>query len=1428
MFEKEVLAESMAPILGRILSARRGRDASARLEESICPGIRQSNCVALCAPYGRPSRTRYTAVRMMLAAVLTLAVSESGILLAAKNQDEFPLLTQVAQIRKLTADEARLGYPVELRGVITFDDSRGGTTFFQDSTAGIFLNTTGVTKLHPGDLVEIRGMTGPGEFAPVVENPQFRVVGQAPLPIAHRFPLEDLLTGEQDSQWVEVRGIVRSVSVGTAPGFLVLGIAAGGNKFVALITEFNRVETYASLVDAAVAVRGACGTVFNDKRQLVGIQLFVPGVDQVHINQAVPRDPFALPIVSANSLMRFTPEKASGHRIRVQGMVTLDKPGRFLFVQDATGGIYVVSSQSTAVQPGDRVDAVGFPTAGQYAPILEDGQFRRIGRGRMPIPIDLTGATSLNGDPDAQLVKVRGQLLDKSSGGENLVLTLQMRGYTFTALLDNRAVTDKVASIPEGSQLQMTGVWSVGTDEYRNPKVFRVLLRSARDIVILEWPSWWTSSRILVLLAILGGIILSGALWVTTLRRRINERAETIRAALESTADGILVVDSAGKIVAYNHKFAEMWGIPESVLKSRDDKKALDFVLAQLKEPETFLTKVQELYSEGEAQSDDVIEFKDGRVFERHSEPQVVKGESMGRVWGFRDVTQRRRAETELQESEEYLKAILGSIPTGILVINAETHEIVDINPFALQMFGSPRERVVGHLCQGFVCPAELGKCPITDLHQTVDHSERILLTATGKQVPILKSVRPLTRKGHTYLIEALVDITDHKQAEAALARERNLLRTLIDYLPDFIYVKDTERRFLIANKSLAGFLGVSSPEELLGKTVFDLYPEEIARACDESDQAVLRTGHPLMNFEDTVYDPTGRTKWVLTTLVPLRDGQGNVEAFVGIDRNITDRKRVEEELERAKATAEAASRAKSEFLANMSHEIRTPMNGIMGMVELALDTELTAEQSEYLRMVKTSADALLTVINEVLDFSRIEAGKLDMDPIPFQLRDSLVQTLKQFAVQAHQKGLELTCDVRPDVPEEIVADPTRFRQIIVNLVGNAIKFTEQGEIGLEVEVESKAGNQVQLHFVVRDTGIGIAPDKQSIIFEAFSQADGSTVRKYGGSGLGLTISSRLVEMMHGRIWVESQPGQGSCFHFTVQVGRGETLVLTEPVERGQLVGVPVLVVDDNATNRRIMGEMLERWQIKPVLAASGSEALKLLQEATQSATSFALLLTDAHMPGMDGWTLVERVRQIADLTGTTIMMLTSAGERGDAARCRQLGIAAYLIKPIGQSQLLDAILNVLGTRAQQADQPRLVTRHSLREKRRNLHILVAEDNLINQKLAARLIEKRGHTAVIVSNGREALDALEKQTFDLMLVDVQMPEMDGFEATAAIREKEKNTGLHLPIIAMTAHAMKGDQERCLSAGMDDYVSKPIQPEVLFKAVEGFIPKPYDL
>jgi signal transduction histidine kinase/DNA-binding response OmpR family regulator len=532
----------------------------------------------------------------------------------------------------------------------------------------------------------------------------------------------------------------------------------------------------------------------------------------------------------------------------------------------------------------------------------------------------------------------------------------------------------------------------------------------------------------------------------------------------------------------------------------------------------------------------------------------------------------------------------------------------------------------------------------------------------------------------------------------------------------------------------------------------------------------------------------------------------------------IVEREDTQAKLQLAIAAAEAASESKSEFLANMSHEIRTPLNGVMGMTDLALDTELTKEQREYLETVKMSADSLLTVINDILDFSKIEAGKIELDVLDFNLRDSLEATLKTLALRAHEKGLELLCEVAPEVPEAVRGDSSRLRQIVVNLVGNAIKFTSEGEVALGVRALETEGENRLLQFTISDTGIGIPLEKQELIFEPFSQADTSTTRKYGGTGLGLTISTRFVGMMGGKIWVESEPGRGTRFHFTARLGVADAQAIKvgtlAPPE--MLRGVKVLVVDDNRTNRGILEGMLKRWEMNPTLVEGGEEALGQLSFAREAGDPYGLILTDMHMPNMDGFGLVERIRESPQLATATIMMLTSAGHRGDAARCQELGVAAYLLKPIRQSELREAIARALGAKEQEGMLP-LITRFSLQDGRDPsafMSVLLVEDNAVNQRLAARLLEKRGHRVVVAANGREALAALEQGAFDLVFMDVQMPEMDGLEAIAAIRKKEQLSGKHQPVIALTAHVMKGDQERCVAAGMDGYLSKPIRPQEL--------------
>jgi len=719
------------------------------------------------------------------------------------------------------------------------------------------------------------------------------------------------------------------------------------------------------------------------------------------------------------------------------------------------------------------------------------------------------------------------------------------------------------------------------------------------------------------------------------------------------------------------------------------------------------------------------------------------------------------------------------------------------------------------------------GKHSEDEVGVLIDGFNEMLGEIQKRDTELLHAREDLERRVEERTAELAQEVADRQRAQEAFRESEERARLILNSAAEAIFGIDRDGRCTFCNPSTLRLLGYEKPEELLGKLMYD-----VTRHSDANGVPYPRQRAPIVNSrlkgqeihsDSEVFRRSDGTSFpVEYWAYPIRK-EGEVFGAVVTFLDITARKRTQAALLEAKEAAEAANRAKSEFLANMSHEIRTPMNGIIGMTDLALDTSLTSEQRGYLNLVKSSADGLLHVINDILDFSKIEAGRLELEKTEFAIRDLLETTLKTLAVRADTKPLEISSRVSPRVPRTLVGDPTRLRQIVVNLVGNAIKFTEKGSIVLETDVAEKAGEDFQLHISVSDTGIGIPAEKRQLIFESFAQADGSTTRRFGGTGLGLTISRRLVELMGGQIWVESEVGRGTTFHFTCSFAQGHAPEPEKEQVAGQkFPGLDILVVDDNAANLRIFAEMLVNWRMKPTLVERGDQALDILETARRAGRPFPIVLLDTKMPIMDGFQFLERIQANPAFTSGVILMLPANGHISYAERCRKLGLKQTLIKPIGQSELLDAILSTLGVRV--AGERLVETSAPIPVERKgpSLRVLLCEDNPVNQKLAIGLLEKAGHHVTLATTGREGLTAWEAagaDGFDIVLMDVQMPEMDGTEATAAIREREETCGRHVPIIAMTAHAMRGDKERCLASGMDGYVSKPIHKAELFAEIE---------
>lgn len=687
-----------------------------------------------------------------------------------------------------------------------------------------------------------------------------------------------------------------------------------------------------------------------------------------------------------------------------------------------------------------------------------------------------------------------------------------------------------------------------------------------------------------------------------------------------------------------------------------------------------------------------------------------------------------------------------------------------------------------------------------------------------------LRGIRAMCRQSAVleFLKNRVETIVEERTADLRTSEER--FRSLAENAPLGIVSSDPSGRCLYSNAAALALSGLTYEEAVNGGWARVTHPDSAGLP-----EAWYRAAKAGLSFsaECRLLRADGHSVWVQLHYSPVFDSNGRLTGHVGTLADISHRKQAEQEWTRARQAAEDASRAKSAFLANMSHEIRTPMNGVIGMTELALATGLSGEQREYLEIIKTSAYSLLRVLNDILDFSKIEAGKLEMERVEFDLGTAMRSALQPLAVAASQQGLELTCDIPPEVPSRLLGDPLRLQQVVTNLMGNAVKFTTRGEVGLRVTLAGEEGERgVVLQFSVYDTGVGIAPEKLASIFRPFEQADVSTTRQFGGTGLGLAICSRLVEMMTGRIWVESQPGIGTTFHFTARFRLAAPQTVSEPPQvPAGLEGTMVLVVDDNATNRRILFQLLSNWGLVPVMASSGTEALDAMAELRNP---FDLIITDGDMPHMDGCELAQRIRSTVSYAEVPILLLSSGAGPIDLSRCREAGVQRTLVKPVDASALLAAIQTLLQAahpKTQSAPPARLAQPAApiehVNASGGGSSILLAEDNAVNQKVAATILERAGYQVTLASNGLQALALLAEQHYDLCLMDVQMPEMDGLTATREIRSREAG-GSRLPIIAMTANAMTGDRDLCLEAGMDDYVSKPVTATSLKRTVERWL------
>jgi PAS domain S-box-containing protein len=1030
--------------------------------------------------------------------------------------------------------------------------------FVQDRTGGNWVgHAVGQPAVRVGDVLELEGATAQSDFAPDIVNPRWKVVGSAPMPPPVRSEFGRLASTKEDSTWVEIEGVIRSAK--TIRGVLRLEIAMDGGRVIGFVPDFH-MPLPDDLVDAEVRVRGVCGALFNEKNQVRGVNLFIPSLDDIHAIEPGLADPFAIPVQSMSSVLRFRVVGTAGHRVRIHGIVSLQRLGKYVYIQGSGGATRVESSQKISLSVGDVVDAVGFPLIGDYAPMLEQAVFRVAGHSAPPVPSRVKIDQLLDGKRDGDLVQIDAELLNRIVTPDEQILIVESRGAIIQALLEDPGALDSLQSINRGSRLRLEGICTTGTDDKGGPGAIRLLLRTRADIQVLSRPSRLTFQRAVWIVASLCTVILAIVLWLAILRRKIREQTQMIRRRLESEA-------------ALEHRYRHL--------------------------------------------------------FERN----------LAGVY-------RMKLDGQLLDCNDACAQILGYSGRDEL-LNWERSDGVKLLPAIAALVSGTNKSTSSEVC----------------LRRKDEREIWALVNAS------------LLEDGQDGAVEGtIIEITELKRTVRMLEEKTTHLSALVENNPLAIAVMDSQRRIVMCNPAFER-LFLFDAAEVIGRSVDRcIVPPELAEEAEQhfkildAGQIVFRTTRRMRK--------DGRLVAVEAYGVPLAI-EGSISGCFGIYLDIHERLAAEAEMRRMKEAAEAANRAKSAFLANISHEIRTPLSGVLMAANLAVTENTSPDQKEYLDTIIACGKSLQLLLNDVLDLSKIEAGKMELQVSDFSIRECLTDCLRLMGNNARQKGLELTLAVENDVPDLISGDALRLRQIILNLVGNAIKFTEYGSVKVSARCNGWSDGQFSAVFSVEDTGIGIPPEKHSLVFREFEQAEDTTSRIFGGTGLGLAISRKLARLMGGEMWLESAVKRGSIFHFTAkfQPARG-------------------------------------------------------------------------------------------------------------------------VKKPIGEVAPVSP------------------------EDR--LHILIAEDNSVNRRLATRQLERYGHSVTAVDNGKKAVEVSTEHIFDVILMDVHMPEMDGIEATRQIRQQEMTTGMHVPIVALTAGAMKQDRDACIEAGMDAYLSKPINPDELLSTMSSVL------